>query len=201
MALMHEGVVREERAKDRNPMMNGRVYRKAKDQHGRTWGAEIDKRTDQPCGPLRAYFDAPWMPDAQYVHWRIDEDTTLPSVFIDYPEMKGDRRMAAKEWEKRFMQIGVTLDGQRFDPSQPSLSVQQAAGPRPAPVEVAIAAERNDPWLLGFTADMPHFLEPYFAHLNDDEAAFMYEPEPATGAADDDEAPAAPPKARRGKAA
>jgi len=173
MALMTEGVVPEKRDKDQNPMMKGRVYRLALDQHGRRWGAEIDKRTDQPCSPITPSFQAPWIPDAKYVTWTYDDASGAFRVVINYAEDKGDRKAAITEWQKTLLQTGAQLEGQSFDPSRPSIQVMMRVGPKPPPPEVVIAAEKGDPWVLGFSPDMPKWARPYFAKMLEDEAAFL----------------------------
>lgn len=193
MALMTEGVVRENRGKSPDPMMRGRIYRHALDQHGRRWGAEVDKRTDDPCGPIKALFAAPWIPDLKYIKWEHNAEEGRFAVRIDYAGAKADRRDALKEWTKNLLQVGAQLNGQAFDPQNPTWAVLQKVGPKPQPVEIVIAAERGDPWILGLTDEMPHWAVPFFAATADDEAAFLLA---GTAAGDEDPKPA---RARRGR--
>lgn len=201
-----EGTVRENRAKSQHPYIKGRMYRVAKDQHGRQWGAECDNRTNDPVGPLTPKFRAPWLPPIEYVRWEYDPEEGRFSVRIRYDELKAKRRQDDAEWVKRLMQVGPELNGQAFDPSRPSLEVLAKVGPRPESIRVALMAEKGDAWVLGLTerATIPAWAVPYFPPpLSADERELQAMEaelaELAGVAAEATPAPAAP--KRRGRAA
>lgn len=59
------------------------------DQHGRTWHAEVEKKTNDACSPYRLHKprSAPIVPDSNFIRNAngIESDTRLPyDIFIDY---------------------------------------------------------------------------------------------------------------------
>lgn len=171
MMTTEAGVVREDRKKDKHPHMQQRTYRKALDQHGRQWGAEIDGRTNDPITVVQPKFSAPWVPEFKYIHWRYEDASGRYWVEVDYAELKADRRQQMREWTSRLLEVGSAINGQAFDPSNPTPAVLAKVGPKPEPVEIAIRAERDDPWILGLSPDMPEWAVPYFmpADLTEDD--------------------------------
>lgn len=208
-----DGTVQETRMKSAHPYVKGRTYRIAKDQHGRPWGAECDNRTNDPVGPLGPKFRAPWYPPREVLDWQYDPAEGGFRVMIRYDHLKDTRRRDDREWTTRLMEVGVQLDGQAFDPTNPTLAVLQKVGPRPESVRVAIMAERGDAWVLGLAdgAAMPAWAVPYFPppESADDREVAQMEEEMALAAAnaaadapvDAPVTPAPPPAKRRGRAA
>lgn len=198
-----DGTVKEKREKDAHPYMKGRTYRIAKDQHGRPWGAECDNRTNDPVGPLSPKFAAPWLPTYQYVEWHYDREEGQFTVHVNYRKLNADRRRQDTEWTQRLMEVGTQLDGQAFDPANPTLAVMLKTGPRPESVVLAIKAERGDPWLLGLAPAEPHpaWALPFFPPaVSADDAALEALDEQLAGVGAGDAPPAPIKKGRRSAA-
>lgn len=162
--------------KEKHPQVNQRQFRRAKDVYGRWWKTTVDIRNNAPCAPIQPDFYAPWYPDTQYVKWRFDQDTGNYIDILSH-EMKEDHRQAMKAWTEKLYMAGSQMQGDSFNPDNPSASVLLAVGPKPHPVELCIAHEYGDPWILGQTDVMPAWAKPYFVRSAFDETAFMREAE------------------------
>jgi len=169
-----------------HPQALQRRYRLYKDQHGRRWGANVDKRTDHPCEALSPSFAAPLIPPQQYLRVSADPDN-VQALTIAYDEWVSDLKAALKEWTEHMMKVGHAVNADKFDPKEPGPSVLLIVGPKPYPVEPVLAARAGDEWVLGLSSDMPKWAVPFFVPKADDELAFMRE-----GA---DDPPADPPNA------
>lgn len=149
--------------------------RKFKDQHGRLWFAMLDTTCNDTIGHLQPQFTAPWLPDtkSEYVRVVHDPDTGVSTVKINYAQIKGDLRYAWQEWIKHRDLIGREVQKDAYNPEKPTPYILQMAGPSPKPIEPVIAAEAGDPWVLGFSDEMPPWATPFFTKETLDETAFM----------------------------
>lgn len=162
-----------------HPHLKTRRYRVFKDQHGRKWGATIDTTTNDPVENLKPHggWKAPWLPSHDSVKLVHNETEGTASVDLGYANRKAQLRQAHKAWNERLLKIGYQRGGDDFDPQNPSPAVLFEVGPKPLPIEPVIAAENNDPWILGFSPTMPAWARPFFVKALPDEAAFMAEAE------------------------
>ncbi len=69
--------------------------------------------------------------------------------------MIASRKHAHHEWNERLYQIGAAMHGQAFDPLNPTPQLIRTVGVKPEPVEYALAAKADDPWVLGLSPAMP----------------------------------------------
>lgn len=159
---------------ERHPNVLDRTYLKAKDQHGRKWGALISKRTMAPVGAIEPLgWTAPFMPAQQYIKWRVGEEEIGYSVFIDYDAMVRDREVALRDWNQRLVEVGFKMNGQAFDARKPTPEVLALVGPKPHPKEIPLAAQAGEPWVLGLSDRKPRWAQTFFPETVHDPLAFL----------------------------
>lgn len=126
-----------------------RRYAIYKDQHGRVWGAVIDKRTGHPVDTMAPKFEAPWFPNAKYVQILPDSAFRPNDVVINYDEAVAELEKAHRDYQHAMMTTGIELHGQAFDETKPTLAVLSRVGKPPKnPEPYRLAAEGNG-FLLG----------------------------------------------------
>lgn len=107
-------------------------WRWFRDAHGRRWGVTIDKRTNDAASRWEPQFKAPILPPQQYL--RVSQDPEHSNrVLIDYENWRNDSLTAGKEYHALLMKVGVEIQGDSFDPSNPGLQVRQRVGSAPYP--------------------------------------------------------------------
>jgi len=139
-----------------------RRYALYKDQHGRTWGCLIDKRTGHPVDTFQPKFEAPWYPDHQYVTILPDSDMRPNEVVLRYADAIADLERAHERYQHAMLTAGIELHGQAFDETKPTLAVLSRVGRPPKPVLPWRLAEAGNDWLLGhasFDATNPAHVE------------------------------------------
>lgn len=157
-----------------HPHLKTRRFRVFKDQHGLKWSCTVDTTTNDPIDNLRPHQrKVPWLPPHDVVKLVHNEEDGTSAVRIDYGALKANLRLAHKLWNERLLKIGYARGGDDFRADDPSPAVLHEVGPRPHPIEPAIAAERGDPWILGLSPTMPAWAKPFFVKALPDEAAFM----------------------------
>lgn len=142
-----------------------RKYKRFKDTHGRQWGAVTEISTGDPCGPLEPQFSAPWMLPQQYLRYDAENHVLVP----DYDACIRDRQKAMKAYIEKGKKYGFEKYGALFDPNKPfTEEVLLYLGPKPLPMEPAVAAKQGNRWILGLKGPngevpkMPAKLEPFF---------------------------------------
>ncbi|MBK8246414.1 MAG: hypothetical protein IPK85_03310 [Gemmatimonadetes bacterium] len=156
-----------------HPQVKERVVRRFKDRHGRVYEATIDIRTNQPISRMRPMFKAPWHSDrAVLVH---NEDDGTSAIDLREDVVIAERKQAHKEWEDSLTRYGLAMHGEAFNPAQPTAALLRVIGPKPEPVEYALAAKKGDPWILGNTTEMPVWAKKLRAQerIVEDEYAFL----------------------------
>jgi hypothetical protein len=138
-----------------------RSYKIYTDQHGRQWGAIIENRTGDPCGPLEAQFHAPVLP--------LDKFVTINSRFnkltIRYADIILDIQDANNDWEASLREHARKMYGMGAAAviQSPTPELLDLVGPRPkAHREIWEAAMQDNKWILGFDARKPAWAEEFF---------------------------------------
>lgn len=135
-----------------------RRYALYKDQHGRTWGCLIDKRTGHPVDTFQPKFEAPWYPDHQYVTILPDSDMRPNEVVLRYEDAIRDLEQAHERYQHATLTAGIELHGQAYDEAKPTLAVLSRVGKPPKPVAPWRLALDGNAYLLGqapFDAEDP----------------------------------------------
>lgn len=159
---------------EKNRQILTRRFLKARDQHGRIWGANIHTETQHPVDAVTPDgWTAPYLPDPKYRIWRYDMDNGGHSVFLDYDADIRDRKLALKEWTENMMRIGMQMNGSSFDARRPSPEVLHIVGPKPAAVEIPMAAQAGEPWILGRAVPKPRWAQAFFPDVAPDPLAFL----------------------------
>lgn len=157
-----------------------RSYRVFRDQHGRKWGADIEVKTQAPCGPLSPRFSAPLIPPQKYL--KIT-DVAAAEITIDYDQWLADEDTARAEWQERLRQQAYRLyhDKAAEAIENPPAELLALVGRPPEPRERILAARdgKGKPgydWLLGFSDERPKWADVLFpAERERDELSFMDE--------------------------
>lgn len=140
-----------------------RRYSTFTDQHGRKWGAVVDKSTGQPVGVIEPKFEAPFMPHQSFFVF----DPNEPTFVIDYDAMIESRRARLKEWEDAGYTFALAEYGDKAVEvmANPTPALLRYVGPKPDPHEIPEAAKAGNKWVLGFHPTMPSWAEKYLPTL------------------------------------
>jgi len=143
----------------------------ALDQFDRQWSFQVDNKSGMPVTPLHADFQAPWMPDPQYM--RVNPRNPA-ELYIDLEAMFRDLRVAlaryhrgAIQWAKEHKVDAPTL-GNYSD------TVRNGYGGPPRAIEPVVAAVQRNRWILGLTDVIDERLRP-FVEVRATEDSFMAE--------------------------
>lgn len=133
-----------------------RTYAVFTDQFGREWGADVERKTMQPCGPLAPKFQAPMYPPRQYIHIT---DTMRMRCFVDLAswlrhleERHRDYsdvvvREAQRLFTDKYHTAFERLPDGRVKPTNDAL-LHRVGGP-PEPFEIVQAMQAKNLWMLG----------------------------------------------------
>ncbi len=143
--------------KDRSQATKRR-YQFYTDQHGRRWGAVIEKSSGYPCSLLEPQsWRAPLLAEPKYMSIDAEEN----EVFIDYKTWIADDQQAQNDWNKLLREQAIKLYGQGavtaalLDPQPELLDI---VGPRPTemkgPLEAAMSGNK---WILGLSDMKPEW--------------------------------------------
>lgn len=133
-----------------------RMYAIFTDQFGREWGADVERKTMHPCGPLQPKFHAPMLPPREFI--RVT-DTLRRRVFVDldawlrhlqmrhtdYADMA--MREAQRLFTDQYHTVLERLNDGRILTKNPAL-LQRIGGP-PEPFEIVQAMKAKNRWILG----------------------------------------------------
>ncbi len=141
-----------------------RRYSHFADQHGRQWGAVVDKQAGQPLGVIEPKFTAPFMPHQS--HFRFDENE--PRFVIDYPAIIAERKARLKEWEDAGYTFCLAEYGDKAIEAMahPTPALLRYLGPKPDPFEIAEAAEAGNKWVLGLSDVVPAWAQRFIPVLH-----------------------------------
>lgn len=160
-----------------------RAYGKFSDQHGRKWGAVIEKKTQAPCSGLSLRTERPVLvrppiiPPQKYV--RVS-DITSREVKIRYNQWLEDVDQAWEEWNRFLYEQAFDLykdaAADEVEKMPPALRYRVGKS-RPIAREVVLACRAEDPWVLGFTDERPDWADEFLPATDAvDELAFMKAP-------------------------
>jgi hypothetical protein len=138
-----------------------RAYAIYTDQHGRVWGAVIENKTGDPCGPLEPQFSAPLRPDDKY----ITINSRMRRVHIRYADIIRDIAEANENWESQLRDYARKNYGTKAPEAiaNPPADLLDLVGPRPR--------ERREPWeaaltgnkyVLGLSTNKPDWAKEFF---------------------------------------
>lgn len=138
-----------------------RSYAIYTDQHGRAWGAIIENKTGDPCGPLEPQFRAP----VQALDKFITVNSRQRKLHIRYADIILDIAQAFTEWQESLRKYAVKMYG--MDASKmiqnPSPELLDMVGPGPiGQREIWEAAMQGNKWILGFSSAKPAWAEEFF---------------------------------------
>lgn len=147
-----------------------RDFRFFTDQHGREWGADCEKQTGEPCGPLSPKFRAPMLPPPKYVQIT---DVRRGRIHINYDLWIHEQRMGHEEYERFALMQANRMFGERgpdevrklLTPRQgemPDPALLHTVGEPPEAVERVLAAQAGNRWVLGLSEKKPSWAEKYF---------------------------------------
>lgn len=138
-----------------------RSYAIYTDQHGRAWGAIIENRTGDPCGPLEPQFHAP----VQALDKFITVNSRQRKLIIRYADMVLDIQQANADWDASLREYARKMYG--MDAAKmiqnPSPELLDMVGPPPrGQKEIWEAAMQGNKWILGFSSAKPAWAEEFF---------------------------------------
>lgn len=138
-----------------------RSYAIYTDQHGRAWGANIENRTGDPCGPLEPQFSAP----VQAMDRFITINSRQRKLIIRYADIILDIQQANQDWEASLREYARKMYG--MDAAKmiqnPSPELLDVVGPPPrGQKEIWEAAMQGNKWILGFSSAKPAWAEEFF---------------------------------------
>ena len=140
-----------------------RRYQLYKDQHGRRWGAPVEKSTGEPCGFLETQgWAAPLFAPSRFMKVDPIENT----LDIDYEGWVRSVDEAHAEWEKLLREYAIQLYGQggvTAAIAHPQPELLDRVGPKPKqlrePIEALMAGNK---WMLGLSEIKPAWALEFF---------------------------------------
>lgn len=138
-----------------------RAYATYTDQHSRVWGATIENKTGDPCGPLEPQFQAPLMPNDKYI--RIN--SRQRRVFIDYEAILKDIEDADNDWDGQLRDWARKTYGTEAPKAiqNPPPELLDIVGPKPRErKEPWEAAMQGNKWMLGESPKKPEWAKEFF---------------------------------------
>lgn len=119
------------------------------DQHGRPWFVETEIRSGMPCSPFQPLFLAPWYPHSNYI--KVNPNNTA-ECFIDYPTMRQEKRVGINKYHSDAVGLATEKKWAIPQRGQPyAREIIAKNGNPPLPLEPIIAAEQENPWIIGWS--------------------------------------------------
>jgi hypothetical protein len=118
------------------------------DQHGRKWFANVGTKTGLPIGMIEATFQAPWIPDQQYIKINRENPSEL---YIDYEAMLTRRKAVLQAYHnlaEEFARL-EKLEIPKF--GEYSEIIIKRLGNPPRAIQPVIAAIQDNTYILGKT--------------------------------------------------
>jgi hypothetical protein len=137
-----------------------RAYARYTDQHGRWWGAVIENKTGDPCGPLEPQFSAPLRPLDKYV----TVDGFNRRIIVRYADIILDLDQRQAEWDETLAMWARREYGQKAHEAirNPTPELLMLVGPKPPPREPWEAAMQGNKWVLGLSPIKPEWANEFF---------------------------------------
>lgn len=119
------------------------------DQHGRPWYCETEIKSGMPCSPFQPQFLAPWYPQSNYI--KVNPNNTA-ECFIDYDTMRADKRKALSGYHRNAVELATDKKWAIPEPGQAyERQIVAKLGTPPNPIQPIIAAQQENPWVIGWT--------------------------------------------------
>lgn len=143
-----------------------RKYQYFRDQHGRRYGAPVEIRTGDPCGPWEPQFVAPLAPNPDFMRIVKDEDGRS-SIVIDYDGWIAEIQQRLVNWQREVRKAMIARHREKYTAEMridadvydlPTTGPEPSIGPRwiPGTVKPLVAAKAGNKWTLGLsTVDDP----------------------------------------------
>lgn len=141
-----------------------RRYQRLRDQHGRLWGCVIELKTGDETGgfDLLDPRSAPLMPPKPFL--KVDSVGDYGRLYIDYDAWIAKQDAAWEHYRTELLRRAQEMYGdaapQKVEDPPPALIA--AVGIPPEPVEPILAAQAEDPWVLGMSPDRPAWADQFF---------------------------------------
>lgn len=138
-----------------------RSYAIYTDQHGRQWGAIIENKTGDPCGPLEPHFKAPAVPPSEFIH----VDSRQRKLTIRYADIILNVDQAYIDWDDSLREHARKMYGMQASKAiaDPPPELLDLVGPKPnTHREIWEAALTGNKWILGFASTKPSWAEEFF---------------------------------------
>lgn len=172
---MAQVVSRKQGIKQFKSQADEREYREWVDQWDRLWEGTIELKSGDFCGlPPKPKGWAPpfpqWMPPAYTmrcgrlyeIHDKgVTRTLATEEMYIDLAPWKIATLDSNREWREQLFDIGRTMSGDAFDPDAPTPQVLARIGRKPLPVEVILAMEQGNRYVLGLTDVVDERLRPF----------------------------------------
>lgn len=148
----------------------GTVY----DQHGRPWGASIDKKSGFPVGVIQPKgWRAPWIPPQSGRTFRFDKDDPTRFV-INYEWLLEQRLQDLKQYDDERQKAALVRGWNPTDPEkQEALDALVGSRDKYQSAEVIVACIQGDKWILGQTDKVNPKLERFIPKKVDRKAALL----------------------------
>lgn len=138
-----------------------REYRYFRDQHGRRYGAPVEIRTGDPCGPWEPQFVAPLTPNPDFMRIVKDEDQRR-SIFVDYDGWIAEVQTRLTNWQREVRKAMIARHRENYHPTMridadvydlPTTGPEPSIGARwvPGTVKPLVAAKAGNKWVLGLS--------------------------------------------------
>lgn len=139
-----------------------RSYAIYSDQHGRVWGANIENKTGDPCGPLEPQgWSAPILPPERF----ITINSRQRQLFIRYDDIIRSIDQGNSEWFDSLREHALKMYGMKAAAAieEPPPELLDMVGPKPkARREIWEAAMDGNKWILGQTPNKPAWADEFF---------------------------------------
>jgi len=125
-----------------------RTFRIFRDQHGREYGADVEKSTNHPCGPVSPRFRAPMYPPEYYM---VIVDTIRSLLHIDYERWLSDLARAHEDYATEMFTAAVDMYADKAADAvdKKPRALLMRVGPPPMAMEPIQAMAAENPWMLG----------------------------------------------------
>jgi hypothetical protein len=159
-----------------------RRYQHFRDQHGRRWGAVVEKDSGDSTGPIQAIGweppDPRLLPPQAYLHSIPDE---LGMLQIDYDDWEAKTRLAIQDYEERKEMMAVAMYGAQASAAlkdPPAELLRQIGVATPQAWQPIRAMKRGHLWALLGVGERPAWADLYLPAIVKDtrhDEAFLEE--------------------------
>lgn len=127
-----------------------RAWRVFTDQHGRRFGAVVDRGNNAPIGEFQPQgFIPPWLPTMRYAKWAEEGDLEFR---WDYDAVAEDWSSQAASYYDEAVKLALQLPGDVPIPDvggEVDRRIRAVLGVPPLSPAIPLACKAGDPWILG----------------------------------------------------